>query len=277
MTTPRDKPAKITVPEFQSMKGRREHIAVLTAYDRPSARLLDEAGIDALLVGDSLGMVLLGYTTTLPVTLDEMIHHARAVAVGGTRALRIVDMPFLSYEPAPERALESAGRLVKEGDAEAVKLEGASPASLAAVRAIVTAGIPVMGHLGLTPQHVLRFGGYKVQGRARDDRRRLLEEARLLEENGAFSIVLECVPEELASEITSSLRIPTIGIGAGTGCDGQVLVLHDMLGISDGFRPRFVRRYAELGEEIRRAAAAYVEDVRAGRFPGPENAYTGEE
>lgn len=276
MTKGQDKPAKVTVPAFVAMKQRAERIAVLTAYDRPGARLLDEAGIDALLVGDSLGMVLLGYATTLPVTLEAMIHHARAVASGGTRALRIVDMPFLSYEVSPERALESAGRLVKEGDAEAVKLEGGGAESLAAVRRIVGAGIPVMGHLGLTPQHVLRFGGYKVQGRAREERKRMLDEARALQEGGVFSIVLECVPEDLAGEITAGLRVPTIGIGAGAGCDGQVLVLHDMLGISEGFHPRFVRRYAELADETRRAVRAYIDDVRAGRFPGPEHSFRSE-
>ncbi len=267
-----EKERKILPVDLVEMKREGKRIAVLTCYDCPTARILDEAGVDALLVGDSLGMVALGYENTLPVTIEEMIHHARAVARGSRRALRIVDMPFLSYQVSVERALENAGRLVKEGFAEAVKLEGGEPV-LETVRALVSAGIPVMGHLGLTPQHFLRFGGYRVQGKTEEAAEDLRRDARALQEAGVFSLVLECVPQALARDLASDLEIPVIGIGAGPGCDGQVLVLHDMVGMSGKFRPRFVKRYAELGAEMGKAAGRFVEEVRKGVFPGDEHSY----
>ncbi len=258
----------MTVPEFRAAKGRGTPLAVLTAYDWTMARLLDAAGVDALLVGDSLGMVVQGEANALAVTLDEMIYHTRMVARAARRGLVIADMPFMSYQVSPQQALENAGRLVKEGRAHAVKLEGGQRMA-AAVAAIVTADIPVVGHVGLTPQSVHRFGGFRVQR----DAERLLEDARAVEQAGAFAIVVECVPAELAREITAAVQVPTIGIGAGGECDGQVLVTHDLLGLFDDLHPRFVKRYAELGQAIRAAAEQYCTEVRERRFPGPEHAF----
>jgi 3-methyl-2-oxobutanoate hydroxymethyltransferase len=258
----------MTVPEFRAAKARGTPLAVLTAYDCTMARILDAAGVDALLVGDSLGMVVQGEPNSLAVTLEEMIYHTRLVARGAQRSLVIVDMPFMSYQVSPQQALENAGRLVKEGRAHAVKLEGGQR-TCSAIEAIVAADIPVMGHVGLTPQSIHRFGGFRVQR----DAERLLEDARALEQAGVFAIVVECVPAELARDITAAVKVPTIGIGAGTACDGQVLVTHDLLGLFEDLRPRFVKRYAELGDTIRAAVLQYCAEVRERRFPGPEHVF----
>lgn len=265
---------KVTAPAVIKMKKDGEKIAVLTAYSYPIARLLDKAGIPVILVGDSSGMVEAGYDSTLPVTVDEIIYHTRAVKRGCTFALVVADMPFMSYEASAEDALRNAGRLVKEGGAEAVKLEGGCESSVSAIEAIVKAGIPVMGHLGLTPQSVLSFGGYKVQGRGDVAAEEILEEARAVEAAGAFGIVLECVPKNLARRITKELTIPTIGIGAGIGCDGQVLVVNDILGLNGVEKvPKFVKKYAELSEVILKAAVEFKEDVEGGTFPEEEHSY----
>jgi 3-methyl-2-oxobutanoate hydroxymethyltransferase len=263
---------KVTVPEVVRMKARGEKIAALTAYDSLLASILDSAGIDVILVGDSGAMVFAGHETTLPITLDEMLYHTKAVRRGVQRALLVVDMPFLSYQTSVEEAIHNAGRMLKEGGAEAVKLEGGRPV-VETVRRLVEIGIPVMGHLGLTPQSIHAFGGYKVQATDEDRAKRLLEDARMLEEAGAFSIVLEKIPADLARRVTESIGIPTIGIGAGVHCDGQILVTHDMLGLFEKFLPKFVRRYAELGAEIRKACNEYASDVRAGKFPSVEESY----
>lgn len=261
---------KVSVLTLRQKKERGEPITMLTAYDYPTALLMDRAGVDAILVGDSLGMVVLGYENTLPVTMDEMIHHCKAVARGARYALLIGDMPFLSYQVSVSEAVRNAGRFLQEGGMDAVKLEGGRE-RLDAIRAIVQAGIPVMGHLGLTPQSVHQLGGFRPQGRTARAAQRLLEDALLLEEAGCFSIVLESVPARLATLISRRLSIPTIGIGAGPGCDGQVLVTHDMLGLFERFTPRFVKRYALLHAEIERAFRAYIEDVEARRFPAEEH------
>jgi len=257
---------RIVVPDFRLKKQRGEKIAVLTAYDATMARLLDAAGVDALLVGDSLGMVVLGYDSTVPVTLDDMVHHTRAVARGTSRALVVADMPFLTYHTGGDDAVRNAGRLLQEGGAAAVKLEGGS-AVIDAVRRLVGAGIPVMGHLGLLPQSVHQLGGYRRQATAPAGAAALLADAHLLEDAGAFAIVLEMIPADLAREVTASLAVPTIGIGAGPDCDGQVLVSHDILGLDDRFVPAFARQYARLGQAVTDAARAYVADVREQRFP----------
>src|SRR5881227_1652522 len=250
-----------TVLDVQRFKDEGRHFAVLTAYDFLSARILDEAGIPILLVGDSLGMVMLGYPTTLPVTLDEMIHHAKAVSRGSRQALLVGDMPFMSYQVSVEQAIAAAGRFLQEGGMHAVKLEGGGPV-IELTRRLTELGIPVMGHLGLTPQFVHQMGGFKVQGKTEVQAGRILADAKALEQAGAFSIVLEGMPSKLAAEVTKALRIPTIGIGAGPATDGQVLVYHDMLGLTTGKAPKFVKRYANLAEEITQAATAYAEDVR---------------
>jgi 3-methyl-2-oxobutanoate hydroxymethyltransferase len=262
-----------TVLDVQRFKDESRRFAVLTAYDYLSAQILDEAGIPILLVGDSLGMVMLGYPTTLPVTLDEMIHHAKAVARGSRQALLVGDMPFMSYHTSIEQAIASAGRFLQEGGMHAVKLEGGGRI-VEITRRLSELGIPVMGHLGLTPQFVHQMGGFKVQGKGAAQAARILADAQELEQAGAFSIVLEGVPNELASRVTKSLRIPTIGIGAGPGTDAQVLVLHDMLGLTTGRAPKFVKRYANLAEQIARAAQQYAQDVGNGTFPGPEHSYS---
>lgn len=261
---------KVTVLTLRQKKERGQPITMLTAYDYPTAILLERAGIDAILVGDSLGMVVLGYENTLPVTMDEMIHHCKAVARGARTPLLIGDMPFLSYQVSVSEAVRNAGRFLQEGGMDAVKLEGGCE-RLEAIRAIVQAGIPVMGHLGLTPQSVHQLGGFRPQGRTARAAQRLLEDARLLEEAGCFAIVLESVPARLATLISQRLSIPTIGIGAGPGCDGQVLVTHDLLGLFERFTPRFVKRYAQLHAEIERAFREYIQDVEARRFPAAEH------
>lgn len=264
--------SKVTVPTILERKLRGEKITCLTAYDYPAARLVDEAGIELILVGDSLAQTVLGYDSTVPVTMDEMLHHLRAVRRAVRRALLVVDMPFGSYQASDEQASANAIRFVKEGGAEAVKLEGGR-ARAALVRKLVEAQIPVMGHIGLTPQSVHSFGGYRVQGRTLDSATELMADAEALEEAGAFAVVLEGIPRELAAMVTRRLRIPTIGIGAGPDCDGQILVLHDMIGLSVGHTPKFARRYANVGEAIRNAVGAYADDVREGRFPADEESY----
>ena len=270
MSTPARLGAKVTVLTLQQKKERGERTSMLTAYDFPTARALDEAGIDAILVGDSLAMVVLGHETTLEVTMEEMLHHARAVSRGAKRALLVGDMPFMSYQADVAEAVRNAGRFLKEAGMHAVKLEGGRELA-DTVHAIVRAGIPVQGHIGLQPQSVRRLGGYRVQGRTAEAARGLIDDARALEAAGCFSIVLESVPAQLAGAITERLRVPTIGIGAGAGTDGQVLVIHDLLGLHRP-APRFVRQYAHLAEEIVSAVEAYRADVEAGRFPAPEHA-----
>ncbi len=264
---------RVTVTAVRAMKARGERVVMLTAYDTPTARLLDAAGVDVILVGDSLAMVALGYETTLPVTLEEMLHHTRAVARGAARALVVGDLPFLSYQVSREEALRSAGRMLKEGNAQAVKLEGGVEVA-GTVAALVEAGIPVMGHIGLTPQAVHRMGGYKVQGRTAEAAARLLKDAVALERAGAFSMVLEGLPWQVAGAVTEAVGIPTIGIGAGPRCDGQVLVTNDLLGLFDEFTPKFVKRYANLRETLLQAFGQFREEVRAGAFPGPEHSFS---
>jgi 3-methyl-2-oxobutanoate hydroxymethyltransferase len=258
----------VTVPDFLAAKVRGEKLTMLTAYDYATARLFDEAGVDALLVGDSLGMIVQGHANSLSVTLDEVIYHTKCVARGARRALLIADLPFMTFQLGPQQALASAGRLVKEGGAQAVKLEGGER-SAEAVAAVVGADIPVVGHVGLTPQSVHRFGGFRVQR----DEERLLRDARAIERAGAFALVLECVPAELAKHVTAAVGIPTIGIGAGAGCDGQVLVGHDMLGLYGDLRPRFVKRFADLGGAVRRAVEDYCREVKEGTFPNADTSF----
>ena len=261
---------KVTTLTFRQKKERGEPISMLTAYDYPTALALDQAGIDAILVGDSLGMVVLGYENTLPVTMEEMLHHSRAVARGAKSALLVGDMPFMSYQVSVEEAVRNAGRFLQNGGMDSVKLEGGRE-RLDAIRAIVGAGIPVMGHLGLTPQSVHQLGGFRAQGKTARAARRLLEDALLLEEAGVFSLVLESVPSQLAQFISSKISVPTIGIGAGAGCDGQVLVAHDVLGMFDRFTPKFVKKYADLNGEMNRAFNDYIADVQARQFPAAEH------
>jgi 3-methyl-2-oxobutanoate hydroxymethyltransferase len=258
----------VTVPDFVAAKARGQRLTMLTAYDYTMARLLDDAGVDSLLVGDSLGMVVQGQPDSLAVTLDEMIYHTRLVARGVRRSLLVADLPFMTYQVSPQQALESAGRIIKEGGAHAVKLEG-GVRSAAAIEAITSAEIPLMAHIGLTPQSVRRLGGFKVQR----DAERLMEDARAVEAAGAFAVVVECVPTEVAERITAALKIPTIGIGAGPACDGQILVTPDLLGLFDDIRPRFVKHYADLGQAVRQAAQNYCREVRDGTFPGPEHSF----
>ena len=263
---------KKTLATFTSAKAHGEKVAMLTAYDYSVAQLVDKGGADAILVGDSLGMVMLGYEDTLSVTMEDMIHHTRAVARGARTAMVIVDMPFMSYHVSVPQAVANAGRLVQEGRAQAVKLEGGSLVA-PQIRAIVDASIPVMGHIGLTPQSVNAFGGFKVQGKDAEAIRKLLDDARAVEDAGAFAVVVECVPEKVAERITRALSIPTIGIGAGPACDGQVLVYQDMLGMFDSFTPKFVKKFGEVGEAMHESFAAYVAEVKNGTFPGPEHSF----
>jgi 3-methyl-2-oxobutanoate hydroxymethyltransferase len=264
---------KVTIPALQARKAGGPKIVCLTAYDFPTARILDEAGVDLILVGDSLGMVVLGYENTVPVTMDEMIHHTRAVTRAVRRALVVGDMPYFSFHLSADETVRNASRFLKEGGAAAVKIEGASTKRLKLVEAMVEAEIPVMGHVGLTPQSIHHLGRFRVRGTAVDGARRIVEDARGLERAGAFAVVLESVPVEVAAEVTRTVRVPTIGIGAGPACDGQVLVLHDMLGFSTGYMPKFVRKYADVHGVITGAVGAYAEDVRAGRFPDDATSY----
>lgn len=263
---------KINTSVIREMKRKGAKITMLTAYDYPMAAVLDEMGIDIILVGDSVGNVILGYDSTIPVTMEDMIHHTQAVCRAARRSMVIADMPFMSYQHSVEQAVFNAGRFLKEGGAHGVKLEGGVEVA-ETVRKISVSGIPVMAHVGLTPQSVNQLGGFKVQGKEEADARRILEDAKVLEEAGAFSIVIESVPWKLAAEITAALTIPTIGIGAGADCDGQVLVLHDMLGMFEKFTPKFVKRYAELGRLMKEAVAQYAEEVRSGAFPDREHSY----
>ena len=261
---------KVTTLTLRAKKERGEPISMLTAYDYPTALAMDQAGVDAILVGDSLGMVVLGYENTLPVTMEEMLHHSRAVSRGAKSALLVGDMPFMSYQVSVEEAVRNAGRFLQNGGMDAIKLEGGRE-RVAAIRAIVEAGIPVMGHLGLTPQSVHQLGGFRAQGKTARAAQRLLEDAHLLEEAGCFSLVLESVPAQLAEYISQQISIPTIGIGAGAGCDGQVLVTHDLLGLFDRFTPRFVKQYADLHAEMQKAFASYIADVQSLQFPAAEH------
>lgn len=262
---------KVTVPDLRARKSSGEKIAMVTAYDYTMARLVDEAGVDMVLVGDSLGMVVQGLSTTIPVTLDEMAYHCRAVARGLARAHLVGDLPFMSYQVSPAQAVESAGKLMKDGSCESVKLEGGQEVA-EHVHRIVRAGIAVVGHVGLTPQSVHALGGFKVQGRG-DDAERILADAIALEQAGAFAIVLEAVPPDLAERVTSLVSVPTIGIGAGVGCDGQVLVSTDLLGLNRAHQPKFAKRFANLGDAAVEALSHYVRDVRSGAFPAPQHSY----
>lgn len=263
---------KNTVTTFRKAKEEGKKISMLTAYDYSTASLEDAAGINGILVGDSLGNVVLGYEDTVSVTMEDMIHHGAAVSRGAKNALVVIDMPFMSYQTSVYDAVVNAGRLMKEGRANAVKLEGGVEVA-PQIKAIVQAGIPVMAHLGLTPQSINAFGGYKVQGKDEANARRLLAEAKAVEEAGAFAVVLECVPSALAKKITESVSIPTIGIGGGADCDGQILVYQDMLGMFSDFTPKFVKRYAEVGEVMKAAFRSYIEEVQQGTFPAPEHGY----
>lgn len=263
---------KLNILDFKKMKANKEKIAMVTAYDYTGAFLVEQAQMDVILVGDSLGMTMLGYDSTVPVTMEDMIHHMRAVRSGAPNTMCVVDMPFMSYEISIEEAIRNAGRLIKEGGADAVKLEGGSE-RLKVMEALIKAGIPVMGHLGLTPQTAEQLGGFKVQGKEEEDAKKILKDAMLLEQAGVFSIVLECIPKELAKEVTNSLLIPTIGIGAGVSCDGQVLVYHDMLGLYKRLTPKFVKVYADLGEQTIGAMGQYKQEVKAGAFPTEDHSF----
>ncbi len=263
---------KHTVVTIQNAKENKEKVTMLTAYDYSMAKLMDEAGIEMILVGDSLGMVMLGYEDTLSVTMEDMIHHTRAVSRGAKQAFVVADMPFMSYQASVYDAVCNAGRLVKEGRAEAVKLEGGREFA-GHIRAITEASIPVVAHLGLTPQSLHAFGGFKVQGKSEEAARKLLEDAKIIEEAGAVAVVLECVPAKLAELVSKKLRIPTIGIGAGAGCDGQVLVYQDMLAMFGGFKPKFVKCFADVGACMKEAFQAYMDEVKAGTFPAEEHTF----
>jgi 3-methyl-2-oxobutanoate hydroxymethyltransferase len=263
---------KTTILDLQAKKDNGRPITMLTAYDYSSAILVERAGIDVILVGDSLGMVMMGLDSTVPVTMEEMLHHCRAVARGANQAHLVGDMPFMSYQADLADALRNAGRFLKEGGMESVKLEGGQEIA-ATVKAIVNAGIPVMGHIGLTPQSVSKLGGYKVQGKKAADARRLLDDAKSLEQAGCYSLVLEAVPAQVAKAISQRVRIPTIGIGAGAGCDGQVLVYHDLVGLFDRFKPRFVKQYADVGQVILEAIQSFSNEVTKGTFPAGEHTY----
>jgi len=264
---------KLTIQDIVKMKGTVEKISMLTAYDAGLARMLDSAGIDMILVGDTLGMVLLGYESTVPVTMAEMLHHARAVKRGVSQAVLVGDMPFMSYQVSATEAINNGGRFLKEAGCEGVKVEGGSEIC-ETVRAMVRAGIPVMGHIGLTPQTASQLGGYRVQGRDLESARRLLHDARALADAGIFALVLECIPAQLAQVITEAVPVPTIGIGAGLFCDGQVLVTHDLLGMFEKFVPSFVKQYAHLAPLIKEAVASYNQEVKEGIFPGPEYGFS---
>jgi 3-methyl-2-oxobutanoate hydroxymethyltransferase len=266
-------PRRVTTRDLVARKARGERIVMTTAYDALFARLVDAAGVDVILVGDSVGNVVAGFETTLPVTLEQMIYHGAAVRRGTAHALLVVDMPFLTYQTSVERAMLNCGRVVQETGAAAVKMEGATAEVTAAVRAVVGLGVPVMGHLGFTPQAVHALGGFRVQGRSDEAGQRMIDEARRLEDAGAFSIVLELVPAGLAARVTEAVSVPTIGIGAGVECDGQVLVLPDLLGLNDAFAPKFLKRYAELGEEVRRAVREFADDVRHRRYPDADHSF----
>ena len=264
---------RVTVRDFRARKGQGEKLVVLTAYDALFARLVDEAGVDAVLVGDSVGNVVAGFESTIPVTLDQMIYHGAAVRRGVTRAMLVLDMPFLTYQVSAEQALRNCGRVMQETLATAVKLEGADESVTRAIREVVRVGIPVMGHIGFTPQSVHAMGGARVQGRDAAGATALVDGAKRLEDAGVFSIVLELLPADVATRVTAAVSVPTIGIGAGVGCDGQVLVLPDMLGLNDGFSPKFLKRYATLAADVRRAVGEFGAEVRAGRYPDADHSF----
>lgn len=263
---------KNTVSTFKMQKENKDKITMLTAYDYSTAKLIDEAGVNGILVGDSLGMVMLGYEDTLSVTMEDMIHHIKAVTRGAKNALVVGDMPFMSYQTSVYDAVKNAGRLVQEGHCQAVKLEGGESVC-PQIKAIVEASIPVMAHIGLTPQSVNAFGGFKVQGKSEEAAKRILQEAKAVEKAGAFAVVLECIPDKLAKIITEEINIPTIGIGAGSDCDGQILVYQDMLGMFGGLKPKFVKRFANVGEEMTKAFKGYIEETKAKTFPAKEHCF----
>lgn len=263
---------KKTIPDIQKMKFDGEKIAMLTCYDYPTAKIMDGCGIDVILVGDSVGVVVAGYDNTLPVTMEEMIYHTRAVTRAEPRALVVADMPFMSYQTDISEARRNAGRMLKEGGAAAVKIEGGANIA-ATIRALVDIDIPVVAHIGLTPQSIHRMGGYRVQGKKHEQAERLLEDARAVADAGAFAVVLEGIPQSLAAKITASLTIPTIGIGAGASCDGQVLVIHDILGLCEKYSPKFVKRYADIRETVATAVTAYIGEVKTGTFPSDEHSF----
>ncbi len=263
---------KVTIASLHQKKASGQKITMMTAYDYPTGRLVDESGIDTILVGDSLGMVMLGYDSTVPVTMEEMLHHCKAVTRGAENAFVVGDMPFMSYQVSLEKAVENAGRFMKEAGCDCVKLEGGSEMA-PVVRAIVTAGVPVCAHIGLTPQTATKLSGFKVQGKDAESANELIQSAKDLEEAGAFMIVMECIPDLLAAKITQALQIPTIGIGAGKNCDGQVLVYHDLVGLFERFTPKFVKKYINLSPQIREALVQFRTEVEDGTFPGPEHSF----
>ena len=270
---PDEKPQKKTIPFLQAKKERKEKITAITAYDFPVAKIVDENGIDLILVGDSLGMVVLGYENTIPVTMEDMIHHTKPVVLAAKSALVVGDMPYFSFHLSNEETVYNASRFLKEAGAAAVKIEGASRKRLKLVEALVEAEIPVMGHVGLTPQSIHHFGQFKVKGKEIDEAKNIVQGALNLEKAGVFSVVLECIPMELARIITEKLKIPTIGIGAGPYCDGQILVFHDLVGFSNGYLPKFVKKYVDIHELISRAVKGYIDDVKKGKFPSSSNSY----
>jgi len=271
-TQTNNRPTKVTTQTVVSMKGENEKISMLTAYDFTMAQIIDRAGIDVILVGESAGNVMAGYDTTIPMTMNNMIYHASCVVRGVDKALVVADLPFMSYQITPNEALRNAGRMMKEAGVEAIKLEGGQ-AVAESIKKITGAGIPVMGHLGLTPQSINKFGSYKVRAKEKQEAQQLIEDAKALEQAGCFSIVLEKIPAELAKKVTSSINIPTIGIGAGPSCDGQVLVVHDMLGLNKAFKPRFLRRYADLDTSVTDAVQNYIKDIKNGDFPNEDESY----
>ncbi len=268
-----DKISKITIPHLYTKKQRGEKIAAITAYDFPTARIVDEAGIDVILVGDSLGMVVLGYENTIPVTMEEMIHHTKAVARAAQRPLIVGDMPYFSFHMSVDETVRNASRFLKEAGAQAVKIEGAAKKRLKLVETLIDAEIPVMGHVGLTPQSIYHLGQFKVKGKGVSEAKQIIKDAKNLEKAGVFSIVLECIPLELAREITSITTIPTIGIGAGPYCDGQILVFHDLVGYANGYLPKFVKRYTDIHSILNKAIKEYVEEVKEGKFPDDRHSY----
>jgi len=270
---PEEKPQKVTIPSLRAKKEKEEKIIALTAYDFPVARIVDECGVDIILVGDSLGMVVLGYENTIPVTMEEMIHHNKAVSRGTTNALVVGDMPYFSFHLSIEESVSNASRFLKEAEAEAVKIEGASKKRLSLIETLVEAEIPVMGHVGLTPQSIHHLGQFKVRGKKTDEAEGIIQDALNLEKAGVFSVILECIPMELARSITEQLKVPTIGIGAGPHCGGQILVFHDLIGLSNGYLPKFVKKYAEIGNTISQAVTQYIDDVKKGIFPDDDHSY----
>ncbi len=268
---------KVIISDLIKKKEKKEKIVALTAYDFPTAKIVDNAGVDIILVGDSLGMVVLGYKDTIPVSMEEMIHHTKAVARGVKRALVIGDMPYMSFQISKQKAVENAFRFIKEGGARAVKMEGATPFRLEIIQALNEAEIPVMGHVGLTPQSINRIGSFKVRGKDKLEAKKILDQAKKLEEAGVFSIILECIPLELAKVITNELSIPTVGIGAGPFCDGQILVFHDLMGYSNGYLPKYVKKYVDLNEILIKAIGKYVEEVKKNQFPLDKHSYHSKE